>query len=90
MGFLSSANFLLTSKFANLSYSNLIELTMMNGDALVKPEELEFGQVADIISDGQSYRSILTGRERGRNTKLVFGTVRLDLTKILRRQENGL
>ena len=55
MGFLSSANFLLTSKFANLSYSNLIELTMMNGDALVKPEELEFGQVADIISDGQSY-----------------------------------
>ena len=35
---------------------------MMNGDALVKPEEMEFGQVADIISDGQSYRSILTGR----------------------------
>ena len=26
---------------------------MMNGDALVKPEELEFGQVADIVSDGQ-------------------------------------
>lgn len=77
------------NKFANLSYSNLIELTMMNGDALVKPEEMEFGQVADIISDGEVYRSILTGRERGRNTKLVFGTVRLDLTKILRRQENG-
>ena len=77
------------NKFANLSYSNLIELTMMNGDALVKPEEMEFGQVADIISDGRSYRSILTGRERGKNTKLVFGTVRLDLTKILRRQENG-
>ena len=77
------------NKFANLSYSNLIELTMMNGDALVRPEELEFGQVADIISDGESYRSILTGRERGKNTKLVFGTVRLDLTKILRRQENG-
>ena len=77
------------NKFANLSYSNLIELTMMNGDALVKPEEMEFGQVADIISDGESYRSILTGRERGKNTKLVFGTVRLGLTKILRRQENG-
>jgi len=77
------------NKFASLSYSNLIELTMMNGDALVKPEEMEFGQVADIISDGEVYRSILTGRERGKNTKLVFGTVRLDLTKILRRQENG-
>ena len=37
----------------------------------------------------QIYRSIFTGRERGKNTKLVFGTVRLDLTKILRRQENG-
>ena len=39
-------------KFANLSYANLIELTMMNGDNLVKPEALEFGQVVDIISDG--------------------------------------
>ena len=77
------------NKFANLAYSNLIELTMMNGDTLVKPDEMEFGQVADIISDGVCYRSILTGRERGRNTKLVFGTVRLDLTKILRRKENG-
>ncbi|MCM1561336.1 MAG: hypothetical protein NC123_17635 [Butyrivibrio sp.] len=77
------------NKFANLSYSNLIELTMMNGDTLVKPDEMEFGQVAEIISGGVSYESILTGRERGRNTKLVFGTVRLDLTKILRRQENG-
>ena len=76
-------------KFANLSYANLIELTMMNGDNLVKPEALEFGQVVDIISDGVKYRSILTGRERGRNTKLVFGTVRLDLTKILRREQNG-
>ena len=75
-------------KFANLSYSNLIELTMINDDSLVKPEELEFGQVVDVISDGKSYRSILTGRERGKNTKLVFGTVRLDLTKILRRKEN--
>jgi hypothetical protein len=43
----------------------------------------------DIISDGVAYRSILTGRERGKNTKLVFGTVRLDLTKILRRGGNG-
>ena len=42
-----------------------------------------------IISDGVAYRSILTGRERGKNTKLVFGTVRLDLTKILRRSGNG-
>ncbi len=77
------------NKFAHLSYANLIELTMINDDTLVKSEELEFGQVVDIISDGIRYRSILTGRERDRNTKLVFGTVRLELTKILRREQSG-
>ena len=76
-------------KFANLAYSNLIELTMMKGDSLVKPEEMEFGQVVNIISEGVSYQSILTGREIGNEIKLIFGTVRLDLTKILRRNENG-
>ena len=74
------------NKFSSLAFSNLIELTMANGDTLVKPEELEFGQEVDIISDGEMYRSILTGRERGKTTKLIFGTVRLDLTKILRRE----
>ena len=71
------------------SYSNLIELTMMNGDVLVHPEQLDFGQEVKIISKGISYTSILTGREIGKNTKLIFGTVRLDLTKILRRNSNG-
>ena len=73
------------NKFANLSYSNLIELTVMKDDALIHPEQMEFGQVVKIISDGTEYTSILTGREIGQNIKLVFGTVRLDLTKILRR-----
>jgi hypothetical protein len=72
--------------FANLSYSNLIELTMLNDDALVKPKELSFGQVVHIISDGIIYESILTGKEIGKTTKLIFGTVRLDLTKILRKE----
>ena len=76
-------------KFSGLSYSNLIELTMANDDGLVGPERMEFGQEVDIISDGVAYRSILTGRERGKHTKLVFGTVRLDLTKLLRRNANG-
>lgn len=70
--------------FANLSYSNLIELTMQSRDSLVKPHEMEFGQEVDIISDGASYRSILTGKEIGKHTVLIFGTVRLDLTKILK------
>ena len=70
------------------------ELTTMTSQAYGewKPDyegQMEFGQEVDIISDGVAYRSILTGRERGKNTKLVFGTVRLDLTKILRRSGNG-
>lgn len=72
--------------FANLSYSNLIELTMLNEDTLVKPESLHFGQVVKVLSGGVEYTSILTGKERGKCTKLIFGTVRLDLTKILRKE----
>lgn len=74
------------NKFSSLAYSNLIELTMSNEDELLKPETLEFGQEVDVVSDGKTYRSILTGRERSGTTKLIFGTVRLDLTKILRRE----
>ncbi len=73
------------NKFANLSYSNLIELTVMKGDSLIHPEQMEFGQVVKVVSDGCEYTSILTGREISQNVKLIFGTVRLDLTKILRR-----
>lgn len=71
--------------FSCAAFSNLIELTMLNGDSLIKPEEMQFGQIVNVISDGISYQSILTGREIGRNTRLIFGTVRLELTKILRR-----
>lgn len=74
------------NRFASLSYSNLIELTMLNGDSLVRPDEMSFGQVVRILSDKAVYTSILTGKERGTNTKLIFGTVRLDLTKILRKE----
>lgn len=74
-----------SNAFSQAAFSNLIELTMMNGDELIKPDEMAFGQIVDVISDGNSYQSILTGREIGKNTKLIFGTVRLELTKILRR-----
>ena len=74
------------NRFANLSYSNLIELTVMKGDALVHPETMEYGQEVRIISGGTGYTSILTGREVGKTVKLIFGTVRLDLTKVLRRK----
>lgn len=73
------------NKFANLAYSNLIELTVMKGDPLIHPEAMEYGQVVKVVSDRTEYTSILTGREIDQNVKLIFGTVRLDLTKVLRR-----
>ena len=71
--------------FGSIEYNNLIELEMLNDDSLIKPYSMEVGQVVNVISDGVSYSSILTGRKIEQTTTLTFGTVRLDLTKILRR-----
>ena len=71
--------------FGSIEYNNLIELEMLNDDSLVNPYNMEVGQVVNVISDGVSYNSILTGRKIGQTTTLIFGTVRLDLTKRLKR-----
>lgn len=73
--------------FGSIQYNNLIELEMLNDDGLVAPYNLGIGQVVNVISDGISYNSILTGKKIGQTTTLVFGTVRLDLTKRLRRNK---
>lgn len=65
-------------------YKNLIELTVLNNDSLVRPDSLDLGQLVSIISNGVSYPSILTGYEIGNTTKLIFGSIRVDLTKILK------
>lgn len=66
------------------SYSNLIELTVQNDDKLVMPDTLTVGQLVSVTSNGTAYASILTGVERSDVTKLTFGTIRLDLTKIIK------
>ena len=66
------------------SYNNLIELTVQNDDELIFAEGLEIGQMVNVITNNTSYGSILTGIERSETTKLIFGTIRLDLTKILK------
>lgn len=71
-------------QFDTDSYNNLIELTVQNDDQLINPESIAIGQLVNIISNGTSYASILTGIERKETTKLIFGTIRLDLTKILK------
>lgn len=78
--------------FGKNTYSNLIELTVAKDDPLIKPfsmiEPIEdfpaVGKAMNIIHNGKSYNSVLTGMEIGAGkAKLIFGTVRLDLTKIL-------
>ena len=71
--------------FKTSKYQNLIELTTSPDDSMIKPLEMPIGQVVNIIHDGTSYNSILSGREIQKNglVKLIFGTIRLELTKIL-------
>lgn len=71
-------------QFDRDSYNNLIEITVQNDDALVMPDNLTIGQIVNVVSNGTSYGSIFTGVERGSTTKLIFGTIRMDLTKILK------
>lgn len=70
--------------FGRNKFTNLIELTVVNNDDLIFPKEMKIGQEVAVISDGTIYRSILTGREIRNSTKLIFGTIRLELTKLLK------
>ena len=70
--------------FTDATYNNLIEITVANEDELVIPSGFTVGQEVTIISNNTAYTSLFTGMERQETTKLLFGTVRLDLTKILK------
>jgi len=70
--------------FGKNKYTNLIELKIFNDDDLIQPKTLEVGQVVQVISKDSIYETILTGREINNTTKLIFGTVRLELTKKLK------
>lgn len=67
-------------------YNNLIELTVLNDDDLVCPDLLEIGQRVKIIRSGIMYETVLTGKVVGKTTKLIFGAVRLELTKKIKRR----
>ena len=67
-------------------YNNLIEIEVMNDDGLVQPQKLQIGQQATIIRNNTAYQTMLTGKKVGDTTILVFGAVRLELTKKLKRR----
>lgn len=70
--------------FGNTKKSNLIELVVANNDKMISLNNVEIGQEVKVITNGEVYDSLLTGFEIGTTTKFTFGTVRLDLTKILK------
>jgi hypothetical protein len=72
--------------FGASQYNNLIELTVLNDDTLVQPYALDIGQIVSVISGGTVYNTILTGKAVSDRTLLTFGTIRLDLTKIIKRR----
>lgn len=71
-------------QFGNIKQSNLIEIRVLNDDSIIRPKDIDIGQLVTVITNGTSYGSMLTGYEIGETTKLTFGTIRLDLTKILK------
>lgn len=73
-----------STMFSGIEWRDLIELSVVKNDGLVKPGELKIGQTVEIIHDGLVYSSILTGKKYGYYVTLVFGTVRNDLTKKLK------
>ena len=73
--------------FGSIEYNNLIELSVLPDDTMIKPKLLQFGQKIIVLSDGNEYNTLLTGVNiQDGLHKLIFGTVRIDLTKVLKRR----
>lgn len=70
--------------FSKNKYKNYIALEVFNDDDLLKAYDWKIGQVVNIISDGVSYQSIYSGREVNKTTKLIFGKIRIQFTKIIK------
>ena len=75
--------------FSTVEFNNLIELTMPIDDPLNHPMSMDIGQVVNVISDDKMYSSILSGKKIGNTVTLIFGIVRVDLTKKIWRSSYG-
>ena len=67
-------------------FDNLIKLECASDDSMIDPGKMEIGQTVEIIYEGTVYNSILTGKTESLKTVLIFGKIRDELTKILRRK----
>ena len=89
--FAEEAQIVADGVFANIEFENLIELDMMSDDEMINPAGMKIGQTVTVLSNGVEYNSVLTGRQIGETTKLIFGFMRLELTKQIKkeRMQNG-
>ena len=84
--FIVNADAVAASVFGEVTYNNLIEIKCLYDDALILPMDLDIGSVVTVIHEGNAYTSIMTGYELEDNViNLIFGSIRADLTKLLRR-----
>lgn len=67
-------------------YNNLIELTVINDDELTSAKTMKIGQNVQIYNGNNIYNTVLTGKEVKKTTTLIFGAVRNELTKKLKRR----
>ena len=70
--------------FGDIFAANLIEIKVLNDDLLIGADSMEIGQMVSVMLNGAVYESVLTGFKRNSCTELTFGTIRMDLTKILK------
>jgi hypothetical protein len=76
-------------RFGNLKWKNHIELDVLNSNTTVLmwtdsngvSHPLEMGQEAQIFYNGKFYDSILTGIRYSDLTTLIFGRIRIDMSK---------
>ena len=84
--FIVNADSVAASVFGEVTYNNLIEIKCLYDDALIRPMDLDIGSVVTVIHEGNAYTSIMTGYELEDNViNLIFGSIRADLTKLIRR-----
>lgn len=67
------------------TYNNLIEIEVKSDDQNVTPGEMGIGRLVEVITQGAIYPSIMTGYVKGNTTRLIFGTIRVEASKKLKR-----
>jgi hypothetical protein len=77
------------STFSGIEWTNEIKLIVQNDDPIITPANMAIGQQVKIIRNGIEYTTLLTGKVLDHETTLIFGTIRLDLTKKIKMERKG-